>query len=79
MDPNPFVWSVVPPEAATIGTDPNNLTDTAFAAVAVTAPDSAGNQASFSLHVTDGTLSADSDSLVPTPGIPTSLIVEVKA
>lgn len=76
-DPNPFTWTVEPTGAATTGDDPNHTGDTSYVAVSVAAPDASGNQANFTLSVSDGTLSGKSDELVPTPGVPTNLVVEV--
>lgn len=77
VDPNPFTWTVTPAEAATVSADPNHADDTSYMLVSVTAPDAAGNQASFVLSVTDGTLSGSSDQLDPTAGIPTSLVISI--
>lgn len=66
-----------PSGAATLGPDPNFPGDNSHQQVSVTPADASGNQQSFKLFVTDGTRSAISDQLDPTPGGPTTLTIGV--
>jgi hypothetical protein len=77
-DAGPFTWSIAPPEAATVGDDPNVSGVTTHTLVTCTAPDASGNQADFTVNVTDGTLSG-SLACSPTAGAATSLTVEASA
>lgn len=76
VDTGPFSWSVDPPDAAKTDADPANPDDTAHVRVTDMVPDASGNQPSFTLAVSDGTLSG-SLQCEPVAGGATSLSIAV--
>jgi hypothetical protein len=81
-DANPFTWVVTDTNGnaksslATVSADPSFPNDTSHVRVMPAAPVN-GKQEDFMLLVSDGTLTARSDVLVPTPGTPVQLQIQV--